>query len=303
MPVGGRPGAGRAGIRGPAVLQRRMPSSARRESIRSRSAPLSAPHHADGRSRRWSGGGPGELDRPRPPTAWRATDPGSRVGGQFRRRPAFAESRTALCRTSPARRRRGRPRVSAHQGGAGPPQLDRPRPQRPSARQSRTRCPSRRHKARTGIWEDSSSSGAFELFGSRPAPVHRREAARLERVTGKFALHVEGGQAVYSVSGRCPLGFSVGNASTYYFLTAGHCTTAGSIWYADAGHTTVPASPRPSTRTPRWSATPTRVCPGPAVFTCTRARRTSCPRATPWPARPCAGAASPPACGAEAPPR
>lgn len=39
--------------------------------------------------------------------------------------------------------------------------------------------------------------------------------------------------------GRCSLGANVRSGSTYYFVTAGHCTNLAGTWYADSARTTV----------------------------------------------------------------
>ena len=38
---------------------------------------------------------------------------------------------------------------------------------------------------------------------------------------------------------RCSLGANVRSGSTYYVITAGHCTTIAATWYADSAQTTV----------------------------------------------------------------
>jgi len=63
------------------------------------------------------------------------------------------------------------------------------------------------------------------------------DKARVERLDGQISTTVSGGQAIYGGGGRCSLGFNVRSGSTYYFLTAGHCTNLGSAWYANAGQT------------------------------------------------------------------
>ena len=50
---------------------------------------------------------------------------------------------------------------------------------------------------------------------------------------------IAGGDAIYAGGGRCSLGFNVRSGSTYYFLTAGHCTNIGTTWYANSASTTV----------------------------------------------------------------
>ncbi|GAA1913215.1 S1 family peptidase [Streptomyces sodiiphilus] len=59
----------------------------------------------------------------------------------------------------------------------------------------------------------------------------RKEAGRLagaiefEHVEGTFQTFMRGGDAIYADLGwRCSLGFNVHAGSTYYFVTAGHCT-------------------------------------------------------------------------------
>ena len=65
------------------------------------------------------------------------------------------------------------------------------------------------------------------------------DAVRIERVAGAFSTTVSGGQAIYGGGGRCSLGFNVRSGSTYYFLTAGHCTNLGSSWYANSSQTSL----------------------------------------------------------------
>jgi streptogrisin D len=64
-------------------------------------------------------------------------------------------------------------------------------------------------------------------------------AARIEHVAGTFSTRIAGGQAIYTGGSRCSLGFNVRSGSTYYFLTAGHCTNIGATWYANSSSTTV----------------------------------------------------------------
>ncbi|MFD5198877.1 S1 family peptidase [Streptomyces sp. NPDC058375] len=65
------------------------------------------------------------------------------------------------------------------------------------------------------------------------------DALRIERTPGKFTKLISGGDAIYSSTGRCSLGFNVRSGSTYYFLTAGHCTDGATTWWANSGRTTV----------------------------------------------------------------
>ncbi|MFD9292617.1 S1 family peptidase [Streptomyces sp. NPDC060030] len=64
-------------------------------------------------------------------------------------------------------------------------------------------------------------------------------ALRIERTPGTFSKLISGGDAVYASSWRCSLGFNVRSGSTYYFLTAGHCTDGAGTWWSNSAHTTV----------------------------------------------------------------
>ncbi|MEI5103356.1 S1 family peptidase [Streptomyces sp. PmtG] len=60
--------------------------------------------------------------------------------------------------------------------------------------------------------------------------------AVLERTAGKFQPLIRGGDAIYSSSGRCSLGFNVVKNGQPYFLTAGHCAAlAGTSWSESQG--------------------------------------------------------------------
>ncbi|MGC9499163.1 S1 family peptidase [Streptomyces sp. WG7] len=65
-------------------------------------------------------------------------------------------------------------------------------------------------------------------------------ALTIKRTPGTFSKLIQGGDAIYSNSGRCSLGFNVRSGSGVdYFLTAGHCTAGAGTWYANSGRTTV----------------------------------------------------------------
>ncbi|MFD6277424.1 S1 family peptidase [Streptomyces sp. NPDC060209] len=64
-------------------------------------------------------------------------------------------------------------------------------------------------------------------------------ALRIERTPGTFSKLISGGDAIYASSWRCSLGFNVRSGSTYYFLTAGHCTDGAGTWWSNSAHTTV----------------------------------------------------------------
>jgi streptogrisin B len=62
------------------------------------------------------------------------------------------------------------------------------------------------------------------------------DAVTVNRTSGKFSLLLSGGDAIYTDSWRCSLGFNVKNSSgANYFLTAGHCTQGYPAYYNSAG--------------------------------------------------------------------
>ncbi|MEU3726317.1 S1 family peptidase [Streptomyces sp. NPDC031705] len=63
-------------------------------------------------------------------------------------------------------------------------------------------------------------------------------ALRIERTPGKLTKLLSGGDAIYANSWRCSLGFNVRSGSTYYILTAGHCTEGAGTWWSNSSHTT-----------------------------------------------------------------
>ncbi|WP_335937194.1 S1 family peptidase [Streptomyces sp. PTD5-9] len=63
-------------------------------------------------------------------------------------------------------------------------------------------------------------------------------ALRIERTPGKLSKLLSGGDAIYAPGWRCSLGFNVRSGSTYYFLTAGHCTDGNPPWYTSSSQTT-----------------------------------------------------------------
>ncbi|MFG1866734.1 S1 family peptidase [Micromonospora arborensis] len=69
--------------------------------------------------------------------------------------------------------------------------------------------------------------------------VAARAGALLRREPGTLRTLIAGGQGIYGGGGRCSLGANVRSGSTYYVITAGHCTTAAATWYADSSQTTV----------------------------------------------------------------
>ncbi|MBF5033270.1 MULTISPECIES: S1 family peptidase [unclassified Micromonospora] len=85
---------------------------------------------------------------------------------------------------------------------------------------------------------DSTVTGA-KLERVKAAAARHNGAIRIEAEAGTLSTRISGGQAIYASGGRCSLGFNVRSGSTYYFLTAGHCTNIGSTWYSNSSRTTV----------------------------------------------------------------
>lgn len=61
------------------------------------------------------------------------------------------------------------------------------------------------------------------------------DAVKVTRVAGTFGTRLSGGDPIYTTSWRCSVGFNVRSGSTYYFLTAGHCTEGYPDYYTSAG--------------------------------------------------------------------
>ncbi|GAB3843973.1 S1 family peptidase [Micromonospora andamanensis] len=84
---------------------------------------------------------------------------------------------------------------------------------------------------------DSTVTGA-KLERVKAAAARTNGAVRIEAEAGVLSTRISGGQAIYAGGGgRCSLGFNVRSGSTYYFLTAGHCTNISSSWYSNSGQT------------------------------------------------------------------
>jgi streptogrisin A/streptogrisin B len=88
------------------------------------------------------------------------------------------------------------------------------------------------------VTADSTVSAA-ELAEIKEAAGSRASALEIKRTPGTFNKLIAGGQAIYAGGGRCSLGFNVRSGSTYYALTAGHCTNIGSTWYTNSAQTTL----------------------------------------------------------------
>jgi streptogrisin D len=80
------------------------------------------------------------------------------------------------------------------------------------------------------VTADSTVTGA-KLAAVKALVAGLGDKATFESVPGTLRPTISGGDAIYSGSGRCSLGFNVRNsAGTNYFLTAGHCTRGSSSW-------------------------------------------------------------------------
>jgi streptogrisin D len=79
------------------------------------------------------------------------------------------------------------------------------------------------------VTADSTVTGAT-LAAVKATVAKLGDSARLETVAGKLSTFISGGDAIYVSGARCSLGFNVRSGSTYYFLTAGHCTNIGATW-------------------------------------------------------------------------
>ncbi|MEV1287732.1 S1 family peptidase [Micromonospora sp. NPDC049679] len=77
---------------------------------------------------------------------------------------------------------------------------------------------------------DSTVTGA-KLAAVEKVAQRLSGAVRIESTPGTLSTTISGGDAIYTGGSRCSLGFNVRNsAGTQYFLTAGHCTNAGTTW-------------------------------------------------------------------------
>ncbi|MEY9989479.1 streptogrisin B [Streptomyces sp. V4I8] len=62
--------------------------------------------------------------------------------------------------------------------------------------------------------------------------------ATLERLDGRLRTLLSGGDGIYAAGWRCSAGVNVRSGSTYYFVTAGHCTDTMPTWYTSSAMTT-----------------------------------------------------------------
>ncbi|GGM03429.1 MULTISPECIES: S1 family peptidase [Micromonospora] len=86
---------------------------------------------------------------------------------------------------------------------------------------------------------DPTVTGA-KLAKVQAAAAKSNGAVRIEAEAGVLSTRISGGQAIYAGGGgRCSLGFNVRSGSTYYFLTAGHCTNISASWYSNSAQTSL----------------------------------------------------------------
>lgn len=79
-----------------------------------------------------------------------------------------------------------------------------------------------------------------ELAQIKKAAGAQAGAIEVKRTPGTFKKLISGGDAIYTSSWRCSLGFNVrDSAGTSYFVTAGHCTDGAGTWYANSARSTV----------------------------------------------------------------
>jgi hypothetical protein len=86
-------------------------------------------------------------------------------------------------------------------------------------------------------YDDTVSGAKFDALTA----VTKRFGSQitLEKLPGILSKRISGGQAIYGGQYRCSLGFNVRSGSTYYFITAGHCTNIATSWYANSAKTTL----------------------------------------------------------------
>ncbi|MFG2551128.1 S1 family peptidase [Streptomyces sp. NPDC048581] len=104
---------------------------------------------------------------------------------------------------------------------------------------------------RTGklrILADSTVTDA-DLARLRRAAGSSAGAMPLERLDGRLRTLLSGGDGIYGGGGRCSAGVNVQSGSTYYFVTAGHCTDSMPTWYTSSAMST-PIGPTTGTSFP-----------------------------------------------------
>jgi streptogrisin D len=81
------------------------------------------------------------------------------------------------------------------------------------------------------------SVSAADQAKVRSAAARMGGAVRVEHVAGTLNTLISGGDAILVSGARCSLGFNARNAAgtTFYVITAGHCTNIGATWSTSGG--------------------------------------------------------------------
>ncbi|MBE8470640.1 S1 family peptidase [Streptomyces justiciae] len=104
------------------------------------------------------------------------------------------------------------------------------------------------HTGRLRVFADSTVSDT-DLTRLRRTTGRFTGAATLARLDGRLRTLVSGGDGIYAAAWRCSAGVNVQSGSTYYFVTAGHCTDGAATWYTGSAMTT-PIGPTTATSFP-----------------------------------------------------
>ncbi|MDT7844941.1 S1 family peptidase [Streptomyces justiciae] len=104
------------------------------------------------------------------------------------------------------------------------------------------------HTGRLRVFADSTVSDT-DLTRLRRTTGRFTGAATLARLDGRLRTLVSGGDGIYAAAWRCSAGVNVQSGSTYYFITAGHCTDGAATWYTGSAMTT-PIGPTTATSFP-----------------------------------------------------
>ncbi|GAA1623696.1 S1 family peptidase [Catellatospora bangladeshensis] len=65
----------------------------------------------------------------------------------------------------------------------------------------------------------------------------RGAGVTLRREPGHLRTMLAGGDAIYGSTARCSLGANARSGSTYYLITAGHCTNSSANWWTNSART------------------------------------------------------------------
>lgn len=65
----------------------------------------------------------------------------------------------------------------------------------------------------------------------------RGAAVDVRREAGRLRTMLAGGDAIYGSTSRCSLGANARSGSTFYLITAGHCTNSSANWWTNSTHT------------------------------------------------------------------